>query len=141
MSIHTHTIRVRYAESDQMGVAHHASYIPWLEEARIEWLRARGSSYRALEAGGVLLPVIDLRIRYKKPLRFDDLATLVTSARLDGPSRLTFLTVIRLDDAVCAEAEVALATVNPQGRPIRLPAALVERLGASAPAAGDPGIS
>jgi acyl-CoA thioester hydrolase len=118
---HIHRVRVRYAESDQMGVAHHSAYVPWCEEARIEWLRARGRSYRELETSGVLMPVIDLRIVYKRSLRFDDEATLTTTAEAVGPSRLIFRTQIHHGETLCASAEVTVACVNREGRPVRLP--------------------
>ena len=125
MTEHVHTIRVRYAESDQMGVAHHASYIPWLEEARIEWLRAHQRSYRQLEEEGVFMPVIDLQVRYKRSLRFDDVATLTTTARATGPTRICFTTRVMHGDVLCVEAEVTVAAVNAAGKPQRIPAGLL----------------
>jgi acyl-CoA thioester hydrolase len=65
--------RVRYAETDQMGVAHHAHYVIWCEHARTEYMRNRGVSYRSLEQGGLLLPVIAVKIRYRAPARYEDL--------------------------------------------------------------------
>ncbi len=125
MTAHVHTIRVRYAESDQMGVAHHASYIPWLEEARIEWLRAHQRSYRQLEAEGIFMPVIDLQVRYKRSLRFDDVATLTTTAEATGPTRICFTTRVMHGDVLCVEAEVTVAAVNAAGKPQRIPAGLL----------------
>ncbi len=119
---HIQSIRVRYAESDQMGFAHHGAYVVWLEEARIEWLRAVGASYRELEADGVLMPVIECTIRYRKSLRFDDVAELETSISARGPSRLTFATVVRHEGQVCAEGSVTVAAVTREGKPTRLPA-------------------
>lgn len=104
-----------------MGVAHHSAYVPWCEEARIEWLRAHGRSYRDLEASGIFMPVIDLHISYKRSLRFDDEAVLTTTAEAVGPSRLVFHTEIRNGDILCASAEVTVACVNREGRPMRLP--------------------
>jgi acyl-CoA thioester hydrolase len=63
---------VRYSESDQMGLAYHANYLAWCDMARTEYLRACGLSYRDLEAGGLLLAVVDARVRYRSPARFDD---------------------------------------------------------------------
>ena len=131
MATGVHTMRVRYAESDQMGVAHHASYVVWFEEARIEFLRSLGHSYRELEAAGLCMPVIDLAVRYKRILRFDDQLTLTTTATVAGPTRLVFHTTITHADHVCAEADVKVAAVNKDGRPVRLPAALVSLLTAS----------
>jgi acyl-CoA thioester hydrolase len=123
---HTLSIRVRYAESDQMGFAHHGAYVTWLEAARIEWLRAAGASYRELEAGGTLMPVIECSIRYRRPLRFDDLAELETTIAESGPSRITFTTTVRLGAEVCAEGRVTVAAVTRAGRPTRLPAGIVD---------------
>jgi acyl-CoA thioester hydrolase len=126
---HRHVLRVRYAESDQMGYAHHAAYVIWMELARIEWLRAAGASYRELEASGILMPVIACAVRYRRPLRFDDQVELTTRITASGPSRLTFATAIALvGGELCAEGEVTIATVNREGRPMRMPARLLEQL-------------
>jgi acyl-CoA thioester hydrolase len=125
MAVHQHQIRVRYAETDQMGVAHHAAYVVWLEEARIAWLAARDRSYRALEESGVLMPVVELSLRYRKAARFDDVLLLETGAEALGPSRLRFATAIRRGDDLLAEAAVTIATMGRDGRPQRLPAGLV----------------
>jgi acyl-CoA thioester hydrolase len=84
--VHLAHLRVRYAETDAMGVAHHASYIPWLEMGRVEWLRAMGLSYAEWERAGYQLPVIELHIRYVSPARFDD-ALIVRTALWDVRSR------------------------------------------------------
>jgi acyl-CoA thioester hydrolase len=122
MAAAIHTIRVRYAESDQMGVAHHAAYIAWLEECRIELLRQVGASYRELEARGVLMPVVELTIRYRRSLRFDDVATFATTVDARSPSRVVFATTISHGDQVCAEAQVTVAATGRDGRPMRVPA-------------------
>ena len=123
-----HTIRVRYAETDAMGVAHHGAYVVWLEEARIEALRGLGHSYAALEAQGVLMPVIDLRLRYRKSLRFDDQVLLCTTLSMISSSRICFNSSLQLAGEMCAEAAVTVATVDPSGRPQRIPAELKEIL-------------
>jgi acyl-CoA thioester hydrolase len=127
---HRHRIRVRYAESDQMGFAHHANYVVWLEEARIEWLRAVGLSYRELEAQGVLMPVIEVGITYKRSFRFDDDVELVTRAEVLGRTRVSFATRIQLhgEDSARAEGRVVIAAVNREGRPQRIPDDLVRLL-------------
>jgi acyl-CoA thioester hydrolase len=124
-----HTIRVRYGESDQMGVANHAAYVTWLEECRIELLRSLGASYRGLEESGVMMPVIELTVRYRRSLRFDDLATCETTAEAKGPSRVVFRTVVKNGDVICAEAEVTVASVDRTGRPVRIPADVLARIG------------
>ena len=70
------TFRVRYAETDQMGVVHHASYVVWLEEGRSQWMRAHGNSYAQFEEEGMQLVVSELCLRYKQPARYDQLVTI-----------------------------------------------------------------
>src|SRR6476619_5786120 len=70
--------RVRYAETDAMGVVHHSRYLPWLEMGRTEILRSRDYSYRQLEQAGVLLAVIEVRVRYRAPAVYDDSILLRT---------------------------------------------------------------
>ena len=125
MAEQSHSIRVRYAETDQMGVAHHAAYVPWLEEARIEWLRAHNRSYRQLESEGIFMPVIEMQVRYRRSLRFDDVVTLVTTATATGPTRICFATRLTHGDILCAEAEVTVAAIDATGKPQRLPAGLI----------------
>ncbi|MEK7413504.1 MAG: thioesterase family protein, partial [Planctomycetota bacterium] len=93
-----HRIRVRYAETDQMAVAHHSAYVAWFEEARIAWLRNHGHSYKQLEESGTIMPVVELTIRYRKAARFDDELALTTTAVAAGPSRVVFTTVITRGD-------------------------------------------
>ncbi len=125
---HQHRIRVRYGETDVMGIAHHGSYITWFEEARIEWLRAQGHSYRDLEAAGTGMPVIELQVRYRRPVRFDDEMVLTTTAAASGPSRVTFTTAITLDRTPICDATVTVATVDRDGRPKRIPAEILALL-------------
>ena len=125
------TLCVRYAETDAMGVAHHASYIVWLEQGRTELLRACGTSYRAIEAAGFFVVLTDLRARYLASARYDDAVAL--RVWMDGlRSRgLSFRYELRLAESgaplLTARTEhvfVARAT----GRPTRPPAELMELL-------------
>lgn len=70
------TFHVRYAETDQMGVAHHAAYVIWLEEGRSHWMRAHGSSYAQFEKEGLMLAVSELQVRYKQAARYDQQVTV-----------------------------------------------------------------
>ena len=70
------TFRVRYAETDQMGLVHHASYVVWLEEGRSNWMRSRGSSYAQFEQEGLVLAVTDLNVRYHRAARYDQPVTV-----------------------------------------------------------------
>src|SRR2546423_12518692 len=79
----THRLRVRFCETDAMSVVHHASYLAYLEETRVEYLRALGRPYDRLRADGVEFPVVEAALQYRKPLRFDDIvdvAVMVASA-------------------------------------------------------------
>ena len=84
----TISLRARYSETDQMGVINHSRYLDWFSEARIQWLRERGFSYREWEDQGIVLPVIRLEVEYRQSVRFDDLidlnvvATKVTSKKI-----------------------------------------------------------
>jgi acyl-CoA thioester hydrolase len=71
-----HTLRVRYAETDQMGVAHHGSYFIWMEAARTELLRKCGLAYRELEKMGYMLPVREAHCRYKRAVEYDDMVAI-----------------------------------------------------------------
>jgi acyl-CoA thioester hydrolase len=71
-------LRVRYAETDQMGVVYHGNYAQYFEMGRVEWLRNLGVSYRWMEENGVMLPVVSLTMNYKKPARYDDELTVRT---------------------------------------------------------------
>ena len=126
-----HHIRVRYAETDTMGVAHHSAYVAWLEEARIEWLRQRGVSYRDLEKSGVFMPVTNVTIDYRRPFRFDDDIEFVTTVAVDGRCSLIFSSELRLLGSSNRHAlgKVTVTAVDPASRPMRLPAELLADLG------------
>jgi acyl-CoA thioester hydrolase len=76
--MHTSTLRVRYAETDAMGVVHHAAYVPWFEVGRVNLLRAAGCPYGDIEARGLLVVLSDLQVRYRSPARFDDEVVIET---------------------------------------------------------------
>lgn len=78
MKEHEFTVRVRYAETDQMGVVYHGNYAQYFEMGRVEWLRNMGVSYKWMEQNGVMLPVVSLNMNYKKPARYDDLLRVKT---------------------------------------------------------------
>jgi len=78
MNFHEFTVRVRYAETDQMGVVYHGNYAQYFEMGRVEWLRNLGVSYKSMEEAGVMLPVVSLNMSYKKPAKYDDLLRVRT---------------------------------------------------------------
>src|SRR5215472_4649098 len=94
-------IRVRYAETDQMRVAHHAGYLVWFEAGRTEFIRACGRSYAQLEEDGWLLVVIEAHCRYRHPARYDEILMLRTRLRDLGSARVTFgYELLRASDGV-----------------------------------------
>jgi acyl-CoA thioester hydrolase len=117
------TLRVRYAETDCMGIVYYANYLVWFEVARCDLLRALGWSYRALEASGIKLPVIEARCEYRQPTRYDDEVEVRTVGVLRSLVRLEFrYEVVRRSDAVVAATGHTIhAAVDAGGRPARLP--------------------
>jgi len=126
------SIRARYAETDAMGVVHHASYVIWLEQGRTELLRARGVSYREIELAGFFVVLSDLQVRYHAAARYDDLVLL--RATLDGTRsrQLSFTYQLRLSTTgallVTARSEHIVVS-RATGRPARLPPELLAVLG------------
>ncbi len=128
-------VRVRFAETDQMGIAHHAVYPVWLEAGRVQWLRAHGLSYRSIEDSGVSLAVSGLELRYRRAARFDDLIEVHTHLRVARSRLLRFDYVLTRagDDGPLATGTSVHVPTDPRGRAVRLPetwltpiAALVE---------------
>ena len=124
-------LRVRYVECDPMGVVHHSSYLPWMEMGRTELLREVGQSYAELEAGGVFLVITKVEVKYRRPLKYDDLVEIRTTVEKTSKVKLHHSYEIVLvdrggeaSDQVCAVATTELACVGEDGRPRALPALL-----------------
>jgi len=116
------TLRVRYAETDQMGVAHHSNHIVWFEVGRIELLRQLGFSYVEMEQDGMNLPVVEVKCRYKHPVRYDDEITIRTRlAQMRGKIlRFQYEVVRKSDDRMLAEGETVHVVVGRDMKPARL---------------------
>jgi acyl-CoA thioester hydrolase len=116
-------IRVRYYDTDQMGVVYYGNYLRFFETARAEWIRAHGISYRELEAQGIIIPVIEAHVRYRQPARYDDLIDIATTARAIGRARVEFAYAIRRAGAgpLLAEGTTVHAFLDRDGRPRRMP--------------------
>ena len=124
------SIRVRYAETDQMGIAHHAEYFAWFEVGRTELLRAAGLTYRDLEQRGVHFPVVGTEARFLRPAYYDDVLEVRTEVAGLSGARITFAYEIYRDGAgPIATARTEHAAVDAAGKPHRLPADVRERLG------------
>lgn len=90
MKEHEFTVRVRYAETDQMGVVYHGNYAQYFEMGRVEWLRNMGVSYKWMEQNGIMLPVVSLSMNYKKPARYDDLLRVKTIYKSQTSVKIEF---------------------------------------------------
>jgi acyl-CoA thioester hydrolase len=126
---HSTTLRVRYAETDQLGVVYHANYLVWLEIARTDCIRAYGMSYAEIERSGYALAVAEVSVRYLAPARYDDeirVETRITEVR-SRSLRLEYTVSRVADDATLATAYTALVSIDPAtGRPIALPPRIKE---------------
>ena len=117
------TLRVRYAETDKMGVVYYANYLVWFEVGRADLLRSLGWTYRQIELDGVSLPVIEAHCDYHRPARYDDEIEVRTEGRLLSPVRVEFhYQVVRTQDAVVsATGRTVHAALDASGKPCRLP--------------------
>jgi acyl-CoA thioester hydrolase len=116
-------LRVRFAETDQMGIAHHSAYVVWMEAARVEWLRERGLSYRQLEEEGVSLAVSAIELSYRTAARFDDeieIETRLVEAR-SRRFRFAYLLTRPDDEALLAAGASVHVPTDASGRALRLP--------------------
>ena len=121
-------VRVRYAETDKMGVVYYANYLVWFEVGRADLLRSLGWSYREMELAGVSLPVIEAQCSYQRPSRYDDDIEVRTTGRMLSPVRMEFeYAVIRAQDqTTVATGKTVHAALDAAGKPCRLPARVRE---------------
>ena len=125
-------VRVRYAETDQMGVVYHANYLVWFEVGRVEFIRQIGLDYKSMEADGALIAVAEVTARYKAPARYDDELIVRTSlAGVRGPIvRFRYAVVRAADEMVLCEGETVHFVVGRDMKRREMPAKYVERFGA-----------
>ena len=117
------TVRVRYAETDRMGVVYYANYLVWFEVGRADLMRTLGQTYRELEEEGIILPVIEAHCEYRQSARYDDEIEIRTSGGMVSHVRVKFSYEIarRADQTVVAAGHTIHAAVDPTGKPCRLP--------------------
>ena len=120
--------RVLYADTDRMGVVYHATYLRWFEAGRAAFMRRRGSSYRAIEEGGVMLPVIEANAQYLKPARYDDVIRVTARLGEVRRAQIRFEYEISKDGVPLVRGFTRHAVTDADGRPTRLPAAVREAL-------------
>ena len=123
MKEHKIELRVRYSETDQMGVVYHGNYLPYFEVGRVEWLRNQGISYKSMEESGVALPIVNINISYKKPARYDDLLTVTTKFKNQSSVKIEFECLINNEKGeLLTTADFILVFVDIQtGKPILPP--------------------
>ncbi|HVZ22614.1 MAG TPA: thioesterase family protein [Vicinamibacterales bacterium] len=116
-------VRVRYAETDKMGVVYHANYFVWFEVGRTDLLRAAGWTYREMEAEGFSLPVIEAHCEYRQPARYDDELEVRVEAALASPARVAFTyEIVRVADTqTLVTGRTVHVAIDRDGRPCRLP--------------------
>lgn len=123
---HELSIRVRYSETDAMGLLHHANYFVYFEMGRTELLRAQGGRYRDMEERGEFMVVVKLACQFKAPARYDDLLTLKTRITRVTAARLEHEYQLLRDGVLLAEAQSTLACVDRTGRAQLIPEAFRE---------------
>jgi len=123
-------IRVRYGETDQMGVVYHGNYASYLEVARVEWLRNMGVSYKSIEEKGIILPVVSLNINYKKPVYYDDVITIKTTLQNKPSVRLDFFyEIINSQKEIITTATTTLVFVNAETKkPTKAPQYILDAI-------------
>ncbi len=124
------SFRVRYAETDQMGVVYHGNYAQYLEMGRVEWLRGFGISYKSMEENGIMLPVISLSVNYKKPAVYDDLITVETQLKRLPLVKIEFdFKIYNEQHEILAVANTVLAFMDRNTkRPIKCPDYVLKKI-------------
>ena len=125
-------VRVRYAETDRMGLLHHANYLVYFEQARTELLRDRGRTYKDMEDEGFFLVVAKLEVKYKLPAHYDDVLTVRTTVTRTSPIRIEHKYEVSRDGTLLAEGFSTLACVGRDGKLREMPGWLSGEPGASA---------
>ena len=122
-------IKVRYCETDQMGLVHHGSYVNYFEEARIAWISNLGFSYGEMEKSGIILPVSKLNVSYLRPVYFDDEIVVNVELAELPTSRLIFNYTIKNNDVVAVTGATVLAFLNKENKkPVRCPDYMLEKV-------------
>lgn len=122
--VQTSDFRVRYAETDRMGVVYHANYLVWCEVGRTEYIRTVGVSYAELEARGLMLAVADASVRYHAPARYDDVIRVETTLTELRSRTITFEYLITnaATGSRLVSARTTLVSLDADGRTVAMPA-------------------
>ena len=123
-------IRVEYHHTDQMGIVHHSNYVKFFEVARTEWLRAAGLTYAEMERRGVMMPIVEVQVKYRQPAYYDELITVRAEVCEKPMARMTFRYEVRGEDGRdIASGLTTLGFIDKETRrPQRAPQWLMEVL-------------
>ena len=120
MKAHEIFVRIRYGETDQMGVVYYGNYAQYLEQGRTEWLRDMGFSYKWMEENGIHLPVVNLTIDYKRPAHYDDLLTITTTLKKIPTYKIEFYYEIHNQEGeLLVTASTILVFINSSTNKVR----------------------
>ncbi len=137
--MHSHQVRVRFAETDAQGIAHHAAYVVWLEEARVAYLDAFTGGYNHIREQGIEALTIGVHLEYKAAAGFHDLLTVWTRCAEIRGARFRYEYRVIRGDVLVALAHTTHATVDREThRPVRVPAWFAERIEAAERTGGQP---
>lgn len=130
MRNHKLSFRVRYGETDQMGIVYHGNYAQYLEMGRVEWLRDLGVTYKSMEDNGIQLPVINLQIKYLKSAKYDDLITVETILKKQPLVKIEFdYKIYNETKELLVEANTVLAFMSVEkNKPIKCPDYILDKL-------------
>ena len=130
MKSHEIQTRIRYGETDQMGVVYHGNYVQFLEMGRVEWLRALGISYKKMEEEGIMLPVVSLQLNYRKSAFYDDVLTIKTTLKKMPTVKIEFeYEILNESKEIITQGSTILAFINMEtNRPTRCPQYLLDKL-------------
>lgn len=123
-------IRVRYGETDQMGVVYHGNYAQYFEVGRTEWLRKFGITYKDMENDGIMLPVISLNINFKRPARYDDLLKVKTQLLEKPTAKISFKYELfnEKNDLLVTGSTILVFMDMKKNIPIRCPESILQKL-------------
>jgi len=125
----TTEVVVRYAETDMMGIVYHANYLPWLEIGRTELLKEQGMPYKKIEELGLLLPVFEISLRYRKPATYDDMITIKTVLPEKPVVKIRMEYELTRGEDLIATGFSVHAFMNRQGQAVKMPSFFLEGLG------------
>ena len=126
--IHTFPIRIYYEDTDFSGNVYHAAYLKFMERARTEFLRERGVHHSELLETGLVFAVRDLQISYDRPAHIDDLLEVATKVETVKGARMILSQTVSRDNTVLTRASVTIVAISLEGKPLRLPANLVQAM-------------